>query len=163
MTLEQLKEKINSDNFSYKDFEEYYKKLSQEYLEFQKRIEEACEIKKDDRDLITLLKKVKIRNSSELIDKLKNLGYSIRKGSNSAVRDSFSNLGYRLLEQARAGKRDDVYYGFLRIFISARDNFPPDLIEAFKPHYSDEMFKVFIFSFLSGVIGQEEQTSNKEK
>lgn len=70
-------------------------------------------------------------------------------------------MGYRLLEQTRAGKRDDVYYGFLRIFVAAKESFPLDLVEAFKPYYSDEIFKVFIFTFLSGIIG-EEQNFNKE-
>lgn len=163
MTLNELKEKLTNDNFTYQDFEACYKTLSHENLEFQKLLEEAFEINKDDKQLYGLLRKVKLLNSSELIDKLKRVGYSIRKSSNSTMKNSFSNLGYRLLEQARAGKRDDVYYGFLRIFISVKENFPLELVEAFKPYYSDEMFKVFIFTFLSGVIGQEEPTSNKEK
>lgn len=163
MTLEDLKQKIFEENFTFEDFDSYYKNLSRENSEFLKLLEEASEIKKDDKKLYDLLIKLKSRSSSELIDKIKRIGYSIRKSQNSYIKDAFTNLGYRLLEQARAGKRDDVYYGFLRIFISARENFPLDLVEAFKPYYSDEMFKVFIFTFLSGVIGQEEQTSNKEK
>lgn len=161
MTLEELKQKIFKENFTFEDFDSYHKNLSRENSEFLKLLEDACEIKKDDKELYGLLIKLKSRSSSELIDKLKRI--AISKSQNSHIKKAFTNLGYRLLEQARAGKRDDVYYGFLRIFISARENFPLELIEAFKPYYSDEMFKVFIFTFLSGVIGQEEQTSNKEK
>ncbi len=162
MTLEELKQKIFEENFTFEDFDSYYKNLSRENSEFLKLLEDACEIKKDDKKLYGLLIKLKSKSSSELIDKLKKIGNSIRNSQNSHIKDAFTNLGYRLLEQTRAGKRDDVYYGFLRNYISAKEKFPLELVEVFKPYYSDEMFKVFIFTFLSGVIGQEEQTSNKE-
>lgn len=162
MTLQELQNKVINGNINYNDFKEYDQKLSQEIMEFRKILEEAYELDRQNREFEYLLRKYAIRNSSDLIDRLKNLGYAIRKSKNKNIKDSFSNMGYRLLEQARAGKREEVFYGFLRIFISGKENFPLDLIEAFKNHYSDEMFKVFIFSFLSGIIGQDELTKNEE-
>lgn len=161
MTLQELQAKVAQGDFSIQDFQDYYKKLSQEFSDFKKILEDAYSIKKDDKELGALLQRVSGRNASELIEKLKKLGYALKKSNNSNLTDAFTNMGYRLLEQTRAGKRDDVYYGFLRIFVAAKESFPLDLVEAFKPYYSDEIFKVFIFTFLSGIIG-EEQNFNKE-
>lgn len=161
MTLQDLQIKVAQGNFSIKDFQDYYKKLSQEFSDFKEILENASSLKKDDKELKSLLQKISGQNASELIEKLKKRGYALRKNPNNDLKNSFTNMGYRLLEQTRAGKRDDVYYGFLRIFVAAKAYFPLDLVEAFKPYYSDELFKVFIFTFLSGIIG-EEQTSNKE-
>jgi hypothetical protein len=55
------------------------------------------------------------------------------------------------MEQTRAGKRDDVFYSFLRIYMSENISFDKKLLLAFK-HPNNEMFKVLIFSFLSGII-----------
>lgn len=159
MELIELKTKVQQGNYSLDDFKEVYDKLKAQLNDFQSLLEDAYENNKND-GFKTLLSKVKGENASELIERLKRYGYSIRKKQN--LSSAFQNMGYRLLEQARAGKKDDVFYGLLRIFISAREDFPLVLIEVFKPYYSEEMFKVFIFSFLSGVLGQEEQTSNKE-
>ncbi|MGB9665336.1 MAG: hypothetical protein ACPL25_10540, partial [Ignavibacteria bacterium] len=136
-----------------------YRKLSDQINEFQSLLEEAYENNRND-EFYYFLSSVKGKNSSELIERLKKYGYTLRKKGN--LSKAFKNMGYRLLEQARAGKRDDVFYSIMRIFVSAKEDFPLVLIEAFKPYYSQEMFKIFIFSFLSGVLGQEEQTSNKE-
>lgn len=156
MTIQELQEKVVTGNFNYSDFDMYYKNISQEFSQFKKILEEACTLKKDDKNFYTLLYTISAQNSSVLIEKLKKLGYAIRKNKSHVLQNSIANMGYRLLEQTRAGKREDVYYGLLRIFISAKENFPLDLVEAFKPYYSDEMFKVFIFTFLSGIIGEEE-------
>ncbi len=163
MTLEELNQKVLTEEFSYQEFELFYKNLMNQFLEFQKTLEEAAIVARNDKDKFQrLLRIVSGKNSSDLIERLKKLGYRYRKSSIESIQVSFANMGYRLLEQTRAGKRDDVYYGLLRIFIAAKENFPLDLVEAFKPYYSDELFKTFIFSFLSGLLGQEEQTLNEE-
>lgn len=161
MTLQELQLKVVNEDFTFLDFQKYYSKISQEFSEFKKILEDACSLKKEDKELRTLLQRVSGQNASELMEKLKKLGYALRKSNNSKLKDAFTNMGYRLLEQTRAGKREEVYYGLLRIFVAAKENFRLELVEAFKPHYSDEMFKVFIFTFLSGIIG-EEQNFNKE-
>lgn len=160
MKLDELKEKIQNGNYTIQDFTACYKELAQNLIEFQKILEDVYENDKDNLEIRNLLSQVSTKNSSVLVDRMKRLGFALRK--NKIVKESLINSGYRLMEQTRAGKRDDVYYGLLRIFISAKESFPLDLIEAFKPHYSDEMFKVLIFSFLSGVISQEEKTINQE-
>jgi hypothetical protein len=89
-------------------------------------------------------------NYADLIDDLNSLGYWYRK-QNEKLKDAFGKMGYRIMEQTRAGKRDDVFYSFLRIYMSENISFDKKLLLAFK-HPNNEMFKVLIFSFLSGII-----------
>lgn len=63
------------------------------------------------------------------------------------------------MEQTRSGRREDVFYSFLRIYISVNTPFDRKLLSAFKQS-DDEMFKVLIFSFLSGII--EDKTNSEE-
>ncbi len=154
--LKKLNEQLKDCKPVIKDFEDYYDELNQKFEEFQKLIEYASKLKKDEKEFENLYKRVAGRNASGLVDNLTRRGYALKKELGGA----FENMGYRLLEQARAGKRDDVYYGILRIFVANKKKFPDDLVEAFKPIYSDEMFKVFIFTFLGGIIGKEKQTEN---
>lgn len=149
-----LNEQLKDCKPVFKDFQDYYNELNQKYNEFQKLLEYASELKKDEQKFENIYKEVAGRNASDLVDKLSRKGHALKK----ELGDAFENMGYRLLEQTRAGKRDDVYYGILRIFVANKRKFPDELVEAFKPIYTDEMFKVFIFSFLSGVIGKEKQT-----
>ncbi|MGK9475604.1 hypothetical protein [Melioribacter sp. OK-6-Me] len=151
--LKILSEQLKKCNPILKDFQDYYNELNQKYDEFQKLLEYASELKKDEKEFGKLYRRVAGRNASELVDKLNRKGYAFKK----ELGDAFENMGYRLLEQTRAGKKEDVYYGILRIFVAHKINFPGELIEAFKPIYTDEMFKVFIFSFLSSIIGEEKQ------
>jgi Trp operon repressor len=160
MEIQNLKDKISKGNYILDDFTKFYDKLNNDYNEFISLLEEAYENSRD-KDLYKLLYSVKGRKVSELIERLKKYGYKLRQSEKLA--EAFKNMGYRFLEMTRAGKRDEVFYGFLRIFISAKEEFPIVLVEIFKPHYSDETFKVFIYSFLSGIISQEEElTINKE-
>lgn len=148
-TLEQML--INGD-INYDTFEARYNKLKQQRNELLQQLEYAVEIKKDEKKFKTLLQKLAGENASELIESLRGLGYVYKKD----LGDAFANMGYRLLEQTRACKRADVHYSIMRIFVSYNREFPKILLEAFKPYYSDELFKVFIFSFLSGIIGNEQ-------
>lgn len=60
-------------------------------------------------------------------------------------------MSYRLMEQTRAGKRDEVFHGMLRLYMTSNQSFDKELLIAFKQS-NNEMFKVLIFSFLSGII-----------
>ncbi len=151
--LNVLKEQLKNGEPALKDFEDYYKQLQKSRKEFMKLVEYAKEMKKEEKRFSNLYATLAGQNASELVDKLFEQGNALRNN----LGNPFENMGYRLLEQTRAGKKDDVYYGILRIFVSQKKKLPDELIEAFKPIYSDEMFKVFIFSFLSGIIGKQQQ------
>lgn len=159
MDAQTLDKQLQTGKLNYDDFEVRFNELKQQQKELQEQLEYAIEIKKDEGRFKTLLQRVAGKNASILIDDLNRLGYALRKnGEKKEGADftkKFESMIFRLLEQARAGKRSDVHYGIFRIFVSLKEEFPPKLIQAFKPYYSDEMFKVFIFSFLSGIIGKE--------
>lgn len=104
-----------------------------------------------------LYRSVANENYADLVDDLNSLGYRYKK-QNANLRDAFEKMGYRIMEQTRAGKRDDVFYSVLRIYMSMNIPFDRKLLMAFK-HPNNEMFKVLIFSFLSGII--EEQTNQE--
>lgn len=153
--LDLLEEQVRKNEFSMRAFREVYQLLDKARWRLQKLLEWATEQKRDDRELYNLYARVAGQNSSELIEKLRDWGYRYR--GEKEVKEVFDKQGYRLLEQTRNGKRQDVFYGILRIFISLDKKVPLDLVEAFKPIYPDELFKVFIFSFLSGVLGKEKE------
>ncbi|MBU2447376.1 MAG: hypothetical protein KJ666_17635 [Bacteroidetes bacterium] len=155
--IEKLKEQLSTNDLKYEDWNSCFYKLKNTQKELQNLLEYASDIKKDEKKFKDLQRRLAGENATELIESLKRKGYVLKK----ELGDAFENMGYRLLEQTRAGKRDDVYYGILRIFVSNKRKFPDELVEVFKPIYSEEMFKVFIFSFLSGIIGKEQQTENK--
>lgn len=158
--IEKLKEQFSTGDFTYEDFENCFYELKNAKKELQNLVEYASDVKKDDKKLKGLHRKLAGENTTHLIENLRIAGNYIGK-DNSDFGKAIINMGYRLLEQTRAGKRGDVYYGILRIYISFGKTFPKDLVEAFKPIYSEEMFKVFIFSFLSGIIGKDNQNENK--
>lgn len=87
------------------------------------------------------------------MESLKNLGFHIQE----KLGDDFAKAGLRLIEQTRAGKRSEVMYGITRIFMANRQNLPEILNEAFKPYYSEELFKCFMFTFLSSAIKSKEE------
>ena len=55
------------------------------------------------------------------------------------------------MEQTRAGKKDEVFHGILRLYMTNNQTFDKELLIAFK-QADNEMFKVLIYSFLSGII-----------
>ncbi|MHB8338548.1 MAG: hypothetical protein ACYDEE_14125 [Ignavibacteriaceae bacterium] len=160
--IEKLKEHLSTEKPKYEDFEGCYYALKNTQIELQNLLEYASDFKRpgvkteEEKKFKDLHRRLAGANSTEVIENLKKKGYAFKKELGTA----FENMGYRLLEQTRAGKRDDVYYGILRIFVANKMKFPDELVEAFKPIYSEEMFKVFIFSFLSGIIGKEQQNEN---
>jgi hypothetical protein len=111
-------------------------------------------IQDHDGEMKTLYRSVSNENLAELVDDLNALGYRYQKSNKKPekkLKEAFKKMGYRIMEQTRAGKRDDVFYSFMRIYMSVNASFDKKLLFAFK-HPNNEMFKVLVFSFLSGII-----------
>jgi len=155
--LRKQAEKIESEGASLEEFQKFYAHLRKVHRIFQGSLEWAVQErhrKEKEKEFRRFYWQVAARNATELVESLKRTGLKLRK--ESGIREAFERQGYRLLELVRAGKRDEAFHAILRIFVSLNRPFPAQLIEAFKPVYSDELFKVFLFSFLSGVMGKEE-------
>ena len=150
--LNEIREKVQLENRSASDFQQVLSQINRAYEELLLLLEEAYENNKND-EYKALLFSLKKHKANELIEKLKKYGYSLK--NNIYVKESFEKMGYRFLEQTRYAKREEIFHGFLRIFMISKENFPLFLTEIFKPYYSDELFAIFVYSFLSGVIGTE--------
>lgn len=100
-------------------------------------------------------------NAGELCGKLRNYGFSLRR---TAVYERIydkekqqpKGLAYRILELTRLGKRDEVFFSLLNVFQGVE--IKPILAYAFSPVYSDQLFKTFLYSFLSGLLGPEKSS-----
>jgi hypothetical protein len=148
-----LEQKVMDNSIKPEDF----KKAISQLKEAKFKIHSLLELLQDsDNEIKKIYRQVTDENYADLIDDLNSLGYRYRK-QNENLRDAFEKMGYRIMEQTRSGKREDVFYSFLRIYMSVNASFDRKLLSAFK-HPKDEMFKVLIFSFLSGII--EEKTNN---
>jgi len=147
--LEKLKTQLVKGEQNFGDFQSVYNKLQKTFREFQELLqwaEENSHGKEDEKKFKELYRQVAGWNASELMEKLKQKGFAFKKDSD--LKRSFERQGYRILELVRSGKRDEVFHSILRIFVSAKEEFPSQLVEAFKPVYTEELFKVFLFSFL---------------
>lgn len=102
-----------------------------------------------DKDFYALYQRASQSNLSECVDKLNSIGNQRR--NNKVLKKAFDSMGYRIMEQTRAGKRDDVFHNILRLYMTCNQSFDKELLIAFKQS-NNEMFKVLIFSFLSGII-----------
>ncbi len=149
--VSELKQNVNTGNFSGKDFEKCHKQKLEEEKEFLALLEWASQLKKEDKKIQNLLRVNSLKRSSDILESLRSLGDALQK----ELGDAFEKSGYRLLEQTRAGKRSDVMYGITRIFMTFGKTIPQILNESFKPYYSDELFKCFIYAFLGAVIPEK--------
>lgn len=153
--LKELQEQLSKGQTNLENFKQAYSTLQKAQRWLQELLQWAVEQKRDGEEFKSLYRQVAGWNASELVESLKKTGFKLRMYGN--LKDAFDRQGYRILELIRAGRRDDVFHSILRIFVSAKKEFPTQLVEAFKPVYSDELFKVFLFSFLSGILGQEKE------
>jgi hypothetical protein len=128
------------------EFEKFLKDLQQNFV---KTLEFASRITKDEK-IDKLYRKWAQKNISDLIDKLRNEGGKVAR--EKGLKEDFDKVIFRLMELTRLGKRSEVFYGIYRIFVARNKEIPKVLCEPFKPIYSDEIFKVMIFSFLSGIM-----------
>jgi predicted nuclease with TOPRIM domain len=172
--LEDLRSKLSSlvkekkDNpeelrNSLENFEKSLKDLQQDFV---KTLEFASRITKDEK-IDKLYRKWAQKNISDLIDKLRDEGGKVAR--EKGLKEDFDKVIFRLMELTRLGKRSEVFYGIYRIFVARNKRIPEVLCEPFKPIYSDEIFKVMIFSFLSGIMekggekyggGEEDRTES---
>jgi hypothetical protein len=162
--LEQLKEQLRTEEPRFDDFQKFHSDLRKIQWEFQGLLQWAVEDrrgKENEKEFWGLYRQVAGWNASELMESLKGRGFALKKDRD--LKDAFDRQGYRILELVRSGKRDEVFHAILRIFVSAKKDFPSQLVEAFKPVYCEELFKVFLFSFLSGILGKEEETEQETR
>ncbi len=161
--LDDLKRKTKENNLNITDVDNTLKSLSEFKLELESLLEYAikCASGNDKEEFQKRYNKLTLQNQGEMVERLKNLGFSIRKRNdkNKNLIKALSLQAYRIMEKTRYGKRDEVYYMLARIFISNEEEFPFPLANAFNPNYSEEIFKIFIYSFLCGALGD----SNEEE
>lgn len=153
--LQQLEEQLKADTPNAEQFGQTYRKIKELSRRLQDLLQWAAEQHRDEKELKSLYRQVAGWNASDLMESLKRTGFALKQDRD--LKDAFDRQGYRILELVRAGKRDEAFHAILRIFVSAKKGFPAHLVEAFKPIYSDELFKVFLFSFLSGILGEERE------
>lgn len=102
-----------------------------------------------------LLKELERSEPDFLIENLKRLGYALAQ-NNKDLREAINKESLRILEQVRLGKKDAVVGMLIRNFIIRNIKIPQELIEALKPKYDINLFRAFIYAFLSGFITTEE-------
>lgn len=102
-----------------------------------------------------LLKDLQRSEPDFLIENLKRAGYAVVQ-NNKSMRDAINREALRILEQVRLGKRDTVIGMLMRNFTIRDIKMPSELVEALKPKYDTNLFRAFIYAFLSGFITAEE-------
>lgn len=102
-----------------------------------------------------LLKDLQRSEPDFLIENLKRSGYKIAQ-DNKSMRDAINKEALRILEQVRLGKRDTVIGMLMRNFTIRNIKMPSELVESLKPKYDINLFRAFIYAFLSGFITTEE-------
>lgn len=169
--LDELYQKIGPDNLSW--LEDARKTFSL-FIKFEKlkdfiRTLECVkeELEKDGtktqelKGVSGLLKDLKRSEPDFLIENLKRAGYSVAQ-NNKSMRDAINREALRILEQVRLGKRDTVVGMLMRNFTIQNITMPPELVEALKPKYDINLFRAFIYAFLSGFITKEEKEEENE-
>jgi hypothetical protein len=160
--MNELRKQLRQGSPDVEAFRQVYDELRKIQREFQNLLQWAVEDqrgKENEKEFRGLYRQVAGWNASDLMERLKRTGFALKKERD--LKDAIDRQGYRILELVRAGKRDEAFHAILRIFVSAKKEFPSQLMEAFKPVYSEELFKVFLFSFLSGILGKEEETEQE--
>ncbi|MCS7164423.1 MAG: hypothetical protein NZ845_05445 [Thermodesulfovibrio sp.] len=158
--LEELKTAIRNNNITEERVKLTLKKYRDLSFEIQKLLDYAVKITKgNEREKIYKIYKNLLNiNAGEMAEKLRNLGYSLKNDPNyENVKEALSDQAFRILERTRHAQRSEVFYIIERIFIANNRNFPPLLVQVFNPNYSEEIFKTFIYSFLSGILGEKEE------
>ncbi|CAM3268036.1 hypothetical protein RHBI111906_05565 [Rhodothermus bifroesti] len=154
--LQELGKQLREGEPKVEQFREAYDELRKLNRRLQELLQWAVEQRRDEKELNNLYCQVAGWNASDLVEHLKRTGFRLKQ--DRVLKEAFDRQGYRILELVRAGKRDEAFHAILRIFVSAKREFPAHLVEAFKPVYSDTLFRVFLFSFLSGILGKEQES-----
>lgn len=103
-----------------------------------------------------LLKELKSKEPDFLIENLRRAGYAIAS-RNKSLKDAVEKELLRILEQTRLGKRDNVVHMLIRNFVIRQEHIPDELIYALKPQYDTNLFRAFIYAFLSGFISERKE------
>lgn len=90
-----------------------------------------------------------------LIENLKREGYRLAQ-DNKSLKEAINKEALRILEQIRLGKREAVIGMLMRNFTIKNVKMPQELIEALKPKYDINLFRAFLYAFLSNFITTEE-------
>lgn len=153
--LNHLKEKVK--NNQYDGFEDIIKEYKNLAFEIQEILEYATKYSSGEtkEKLIKLYEKFSHDNAGEMVGRLRSLGYALRSDKN--VKDAFSDQAFRIMEKVRHSQRSEVQYLITRIFVANKKEIPNLLSKAFNPVYSNELFKTFIYSFLSGILGETKE------
>lgn len=160
--LNYLKEKVK--NNQYDDFENIVKEYKNLGFEIQEILEYAVKYTpgEEKERLQKLYEKFSYDNAGEMIERLRSLGYAFRYDKNyKNVVDAFQDQAFRIMERVRHSQRSEVQYLTTRIFVANEKEIPILLTKAFNPIYSDELFKTFIYSFLSGILGETKEGGEK--
>jgi len=160
--LDELHEKIRPDNID-EWFDDVRKTMNiflagERISQFRKTLEHVADDLEKDGNQKEHLKKIKglINNlkSTEpdfLIERLKNIGWSMAKNE-KGLQEAINKETLKLLEQIRLGKRDGVVGMLMRNFTIRNVKLPSELIEALKPKYDANLFRAFIYAFLGAFI-----------
>jgi len=161
--LKEQAEKLNEANPTLESFQEFYKLLQRVHRSFQESLDGAMQeqSQKEKEEFQKFYRQVVKSWASDLMETLRRIGSKLRK--DQAIQEAFERQGYRILELVRAGKRNEVFYTILRIFASTNQHFPNQLLDAFDPKYSEDFFEVFLYSFLSGILGNKEKNNQETK
>jgi hypothetical protein len=157
---EYLTEQIKTNNISYESLKNAISKYNNLKLDLQQILEYAYQNAKggDKDNIYKLYKDFSYQNASDMVNNLSKLGYALKKNENyEKVVSALQDQAYRIIEKTRHTQRSEVQYMIFRIFIANEKEIPYLLSKAFNPIYSDELFKTFIYSFLSGILGETKE------
>lgn len=137
--------------------------------DFMKALELVREELKRDNTKTDEMKKVNklledLRRSEPdfLIERLRRAGYRSAQ-DNKSLKEAINKEALRILEQVRLGKRDVVIGMLMRNFTIRNVKIPSELVEALKPKYDTNLFRAFIYAFLSGFISTEDKGGKNEQ
>lgn len=163
--LDEIYNQIQSEDFSWLD---ELNKVVRLFFEFEKlkdfvsaievvksEIERSGKNKEYRNKIEYLLYQLEKNYPDYLIERLKRRGSALAQ--DKSLKEAISKQLLRILEQVRLGNRDAVCGMLLRIFVVNEKMFPDELIEAMKPKYDINLFRAFMYAFLSNFI-----TSMKE-
>lgn len=106
------------------------------------------------KEIYGLINRLKAAEPDFLIERLKIAGWSIAKRERG-LQEAINKEALRLLEQIRLGKRDAVVGMLMRNFIVRNIKFPIELVEAIKPKYDINLFRAFMYAFLSSFTSEK--------
>lgn len=163
-----LYDKIKSNQIRYDDFSEAVKEYRDLGVRLQEILELGYQISRgdDSNRIFELYREFLQENAGKMVEQLRRLGFEIRtlastRESYKNILDDLSSQSYRILEKTRHARRSEVQYLITRIFVVNKEKIPRRLSRVFNPRYSDELFKTFVYSFLSGVLSDEQRGSKE--